>query len=106
MGTWFGDANLDGEFNSTDLVVVFQAGVYEDSVLLNAGWSTGDWNGDGEFNSSDLVTAFQTGGYGQGPRDAVAASAVPEPSTCVALGLGISCAITAMRRRLVNRASR
>ncbi|MCA9152863.1 MAG: PEP-CTERM sorting domain-containing protein, partial [Planctomycetales bacterium] len=32
--------------------------------------------------------------------------AVPEPSTCVALGLGISCAITAMRRRLVNRASR
>ena len=27
--TWFGDANLDGEFNTHDLVQVFQAGRYE-----------------------------------------------------------------------------
>jgi len=27
-GTWLGDANLDGEFDSSDLVAVFQLGVY------------------------------------------------------------------------------
>lgn len=80
LGTWFGDANLDGVFDSTDLVTVFQAGKYEDSVLLNAGWGTGDWNGDSEFNSSDLVIAFQSGGYDQGKRDATAAVQVPEPT--------------------------
>ena len=59
--TWFGDANLDGEFNSADLVVVFQAGHYEvrrsedsASSVNPATWSEGDWDGDGEFNSSDL----------------------------------------------------
>lgn len=31
-GTWIGDSNLDGEFNSGDLVQVFQAGHYEDGV--------------------------------------------------------------------------
>ncbi|MCA9196435.1 MAG: hypothetical protein KDA87_02815, partial [Planctomycetales bacterium] len=61
--TSFGDANLDGRFDSTDLVMVFTAGEYEDASLLNSAWSTGDWNGDGEFGTSDLVAAFQAGGY-------------------------------------------
>ena len=64
--TWFGDANLDGEFNSGDLVAVFQAGEYEDVEEYNSGWATGDWNGDGVFDSSDLVVAFQDGGYEKG----------------------------------------
>jgi hypothetical protein len=76
--TWFGDANLDGEFNSTDLVAVFQSGQYEDEMNLNSSWSTGDWDTDGQFNSSDLVVAFQDGGYEVGRRTGVAA--VPEPS--------------------------
>ncbi|MEZ6121299.1 MAG: hypothetical protein R3C28_32685 [Pirellulaceae bacterium] len=63
LGTSFGDANLDGLFNSTDLVMVFTAGEYEDASPLNSTWSTGDWNGDGEFGTSDLVAAFQAGGY-------------------------------------------
>jgi uncharacterized delta-60 repeat protein len=58
-----GDANLDRVFNSTDLVLVFQAGEYEDTVDGNSTWSRGDWNCDGEFNTSDLVTAFQVGNY-------------------------------------------
>jgi hypothetical protein len=53
--TWFGDANLDGEFNRSDLVALLQAGQYEDSVLGNSTWSTGDWNADGEFDRADLV---------------------------------------------------
>ncbi|MCA9167575.1 MAG: hypothetical protein KDB23_07890, partial [Planctomycetales bacterium] len=76
--TYFGDADLDGEFNSADLINVFQAGEYEDHVVGNSTWSTGDWNGDGEFTTSDLVIAFQDGGYDRGPRGVV--TAVPEPT--------------------------
>ena len=58
-----GDANRDGAFDSTDLVQVFQAGEYEDSLANNSTWEEGDWNGDGDFTSSDLVLAFQSGSY-------------------------------------------
>ncbi len=63
MQSSFGDANLDRQFNSADLVEVFQSGEYEDQVASNSTWQEGDWNGDGEFDSSDLVQAFQTGLY-------------------------------------------
>ncbi len=66
--TYFGDANLDGEFNSRDFVLVFSAGEYEDRVPGNSTWEEGDWNGDGEFSSSDFVTAWQSAGYDAGPR--------------------------------------
>lgn len=72
--TWFGDANLDGEFNSTDLVAVFRAGVYEHDLAGSALWSSGDWNGDTRFSSGDLLLAFQDGGYERGGRAAI----VPE----------------------------
>ena len=103
--TWYGDANLDGVFDTTDFVEVFQAGQYEDGLDKNSLWQTGDWNGDGEFDSGDFVTAFQGGGFEQGPRAAVAA--VPEPSSCVLFLLGSA----AIRRRcrvatkVVNRGS-
>ena len=58
-----GDANLDGGFDSSDLVAVFQTGEYEDGIAGNSVWADGDWNGDGEFDSSDIVTAFQAGRY-------------------------------------------
>lgn len=50
LDTPTGDTNLDGHFNSADLVRVFQAGEYEDQVFANSSWEEGDWNGDGEFN--------------------------------------------------------
>ena len=78
-GTYFGDANLDGEFNSSDFVQVFAVGEYEDSIDGNSGWAEGDWNGDGAFSSQDFVLAFQDGGYEKGPR--LSAHLVPEPST-------------------------
>ena len=77
--TYFGDANLDGEFNSGDLVEVFQAGEYEDKVLGNSGWAEGDWDGDGDFTTGNLVVAFEDSGYGQGPRPEM--NAVPEPTS-------------------------
>ena len=74
--TWFGDANLDGDFNSSDLVGVFSFGKYESNS--SATWLEGDWNTDQYFDSSDMVLAFQQGGYEAGPRNSV--SAVPEPA--------------------------
>lgn len=92
--TWIGDANVDGEFNSSDFVAVFQAGKFEN--LLPAKWSEGDWNGDGLFNSTDFVAAFQDGGFEQGPRPENAVIAVPEPSAAILLSLGV---VGIVRRR-------
>ena len=58
LKTTIGDANLDGRFNSSDLVQILQAGGYEDDIDGNATWVTGDWNCDGDFDSSDLVPAW------------------------------------------------
>jgi hypothetical protein len=58
-----GDSNLDGLFDSRDLVLIFQAGEYEDLVVGNASWADGDWNRDGDVTSADLVFAFQAGNY-------------------------------------------
>ena len=85
LHTWFGDANLDGEFDTSDMVQVFAAGKYETTVAV--GWAQGDWDGNGVFDSADMVTAFADGGYEQGRR--TDAAAVPEPNGCVVLILGI-----------------
>ena len=58
-----GDSDRDGDFDSSDLVLVFQAGQYEDDIEQNSSWTTGDWNGDREFDSADIVCAFQYGAY-------------------------------------------
>ena len=77
LKTSFGDANLDGEFNSTDFVEIFMAGEYRDSIVANSTWSTGDWTGDGEFESDDLVFALTDGQY---QATAVGVVTVPEPT--------------------------
>jgi hypothetical protein len=59
----YGDANLDGRFDSSDLVQIFQRGEYDDTIPGNSTWADGDWDCDGEFDSSDLVLAFQRGRY-------------------------------------------
>ncbi|MCA9165393.1 MAG: hypothetical protein KDA62_20520 [Planctomycetales bacterium] len=86
LGTWIGDSNLDGEFNSADLVEVFQANQYEDGIIANSTWVTGDWSGDREFNSSDLVLAFQDAGFEMGQRPTIIA--VPEPSGVLLIAVG------------------
>lgn len=85
LDTTYGDANLDGRFDSSDLIQVFAAGQYEDAIAGNSDWSTGDWNCDGEFDTSDLVVAFAAGGYELAARvaaqpAAAAAAVVDEPA--------------------------
>ena len=93
--SWVGDANLDGEFNSGDLVVVLASGAYEQDT--DAVWTTGDFDGDGRSGSGDLVAALSGGGYEAGPKAAVAA--VPEPSSLVLALLSFVSLVGTLRRR-------
>lgn len=63
LATTEGDANLDGRFDSRDLVLVFQRGLYEQEGPERALWESGDWNCDGRFSTDDLVEAFAKGSY-------------------------------------------
>ena len=58
-----GDSNRDGVFDSSDLVLVFQANEFEDAIAGNSTFEEGDWNGDGDFDTGDLVHAFQAGHF-------------------------------------------
>ena len=73
--TWIGDGDLDGEFNSDDLIRALAANTYEQDV--DATWLTGDFNASGRFDSLNLMDALDDGGYEKGPRRAM--NAVPEP---------------------------
>jgi uncharacterized protein YjbI with pentapeptide repeats len=105
--TWFGDANMDGEFNSNDMVQVFAAGKYEAGwvrwserhpIIHNgAGWAEGDWNSDGLFDSGDMVTAFVDGGYEKGVR--TGAVSVPEPSAWLLSVMGLLPWLSSRRAR-------
>ena len=98
IGTWYGDTNVDGVFDSTDVIQAFAAGKFEQDEA--ARWSDGDWNGDGRFNSSDMILAFQDGGYGMGRRAQRAVAAVPEPSTVTMLAIAcLAGAATTARSR-------
>jgi len=94
LRTYLGDSNLDGEFNTGDLVQVFQQGQYEDASPGNSLWASGDWDGNGDFSTADFLIAFQGGGFEAGPRAAVAASdaavvSVPEPTASALLLAGL-----------------
>ena len=93
LQTDFGDANLDGTFNSNDLVAVFQAAEYEDGIANNSTWSEGDWDGDGDFTTRDLVLSFSTSTY------EVGAAAVPEPTGIASLFLVACIALFGRCRR-------
>ena len=93
--TWVGDANLDGLFNTTDFVNVFQVGKFETGAA--ASWTEGDWDGNKLFTTGDFVVAFQAGGFEAGPKAAV--SAVPEPSSMMLGLLGLIGMLGLARRR-------
>ncbi len=99
LESWIGDANLDREFNTADLVTAFQEGGYEDGIPGNAGWASGDWSGDLDFDTSDFVAAFQAGGFELGPRVPPAAAAVPEPTSSILLALGLGSVLLGTARR-------
>ena len=91
-----GDANLDDTFDSSDIVQVFQQGLYEQDV--DAAWRFGDWNGDWRFNSRDLIDAWRSGSY-QG-NSVAAAVQVPEPQSAYGCSRAAVLLMLAVSRRL------
>ncbi len=59
LNSRLGDVNLDGQFDSSDLVLLFQTGKFETNQL--AQWTEGDFDGNGRFDSTDLVNALSVG---------------------------------------------
>lgn len=88
--TGAGDSNLDGAFDSQDLLLAFQLGGYEDAEGWNSNWAGGDWDFDQEFTSKDLVLAMQRGTY---ENFTAATISVPETHHWGLLGL---CALMAL----------
>ena len=82
--TTYGDADLNGQFSTEDIIQVFVAAEYEDDIENNSTWATGDWNGDLDFDTTDLILAGQDGGYERSPQ-----AAVPEPSGVAMIFLGL-----------------
>jgi hypothetical protein len=106
-GTCVGDVNLDGVFDSSDLVQLFQQGAYESGDV--ATWTSGDWNGDCKFDSSDLLFAFQEGCYQADGALALAGvcapslladtpQAVPEPAASWLIGPALLVAVRRGRK--------
>jgi hypothetical protein len=91
-----GDANLDGQFTSADLVLVFQSGEYEDNKLRNSTWIEGDWNGDMEFNSSDMVQLLLSGELGA--IRTLRGISVPEPAGGTLAAMAALWAVARVRR--------
>jgi hypothetical protein len=56
----FGDTNLDGRVNSTDVNMILAGGRFNKSAT-DGGWWQGDFNYDGRVNSTDLNLLLGTG---------------------------------------------
>ncbi|MCP4189801.1 MAG: hypothetical protein GY768_04150 [Planctomycetaceae bacterium] len=95
LNTWMGDADLNSQFDSSDLVILFAAGKYETGA--SASWEECDWDGNGVFVSGELVAAFADGRCDAGPKVAVAA--VPEPSSIVLALVSLVSRFCITRRR-------
>ena len=93
--SFVGDSNFDGEFDSNDLIRVFQGGKYESDEF--ASWQDGDWNFDGLFDSQDVIAVFAGGLYETGPRTGPVT--VPEPNSMAVIFSGIASVIAGYRRR-------
>ncbi|MCA9212924.1 MAG: hypothetical protein KDB27_07665 [Planctomycetales bacterium] len=61
-----GDVDLNGRFDSGDLVKMFTTARYENNIPGSATFADGDMDGNGLFDSSDLVKMFSEGRYDSG----------------------------------------
>ena len=61
LNTLYGDADVDGDTDMFDIILVFQAGKYLTGE--EALWAEGDWDGDRLFDQDDVVKALQDGAF-------------------------------------------
>ncbi|MFM9025838.1 MAG: autotransporter-associated beta strand repeat-containing protein [Planctomycetaceae bacterium] len=96
----FGDVNLDGRVDSTDISLINGGGRF--NQWSPATWVQGDFTYDGIVNSTDISLINGSRLYGTGSYLPVVS--VPEPSTWVTALAGLTCATwLASRRRGTRR---
>ena len=59
----YGDGNMDGQLDSTDLFAILTGGKYNHPEFGPATWLEGDFSGDDLVNSTDLFLILGTGKY-------------------------------------------
>jgi PEP-CTERM motif/Dockerin type I domain len=103
--TYFGDANLDGQVDSTDYFLIDNAFSLN---LVNGGWVNGDFDYDGDVDSTDyflIDNAFAnqgsplTGGLSLQAASSLSVQAIPEPGSLALLAAGVCGAGVLWRRR-------
>ncbi len=63
LGIQVGDLDGDGQFSSSDLVLLMQRGRFEMDPPTVALWSEGDFDCSGRFDAGDFVLAIASSGY-------------------------------------------
>ena len=86
---FYGDGNLDGAVNSTDIFAILASGKFNTGPSA-ATWAEGDFNGDDMVDSSDIFLILSTGKFNGGTSvlQPAAAQIVPEPSSWALAVLG------------------
>lgn len=109
----FGDANLDGQVNQTDINLIVTGGKFGQGASSNAVWVQGDFNYSGGVTQADINQLVGAGLFGQGSYlptataalgDMPGVAAVPEPTVPAAMAtliglMGLGWTRLARRRR-------
>jgi len=105
----FGDANLDGQVNFSDVTLINNAGKFGQGTSTGAVWVQGDFNYSGGVTFADITLLNNSGLYGTGSYlppsslgsigGAPVVASVPEPGTWALAVAGLACAAWNMRRR-------
>ena len=91
-GTWFGDANLDGSVNATDLNALAL------SWRTNTtSWAHGDFTADGKVDAADLNALALN--WRRGVVAAPSVAAVPEPGALSVVGVAFAGVALLSRRK-------
>jgi hypothetical protein len=91
LGTQYGDANLDGSVDGSDL------SLWQANYGSVGGWAEGDFDGSGKVDGRDFLIWQRHAGFEVEPLTGV--HAIPEPSSLAAVAITVAMSLAKARRR-------